>query len=163
MFGDKGDDTLSSGKGNDSLDGDDGNDSLIGGLGNDRLMGGKGNDILTGIDFNATYPGVREFDTLTGGNRKDKFILGERSKSYYNDANNATLGTGDYALITDFDSKQDVIQLHGVASSYVLGRAPVGLPAGTAIFQKTSGQDELIGIVQGDSGSTIGSSYFTFV
>lgn len=126
-------------------------------------MRGKGNDILTGIDLNATYPGVGEFDTLTGGNGKDKFILGERNKSYYNDGNNATLGAGDYALITDFDSKQDVIQLHGVASSYVLGKSPVGLPVGTAIFQKTPGQDELIGIVQGDSGLSFGSNYFDFV
>ncbi|MGL4622287.1 MAG: Calx-beta domain-containing protein, partial [Chroococcidiopsis sp.] len=163
MFGDKGDDTLFGGKGNDSLDGDDGDDFLTGGMGNDHLVGGKGKDILTGVDPSGATPGVGEFDTLTGGAGKDKFILGDAAKFYYNDGLDATSGTGDYALVTDFDSKQDVIQLHGTASNYRLGTSPVGLPAGTAIFQKTSGQDELIGIVQGDSGLGLGNSYFNFV
>jgi RHS repeat-associated protein len=158
-----GDDALFGGNGNDTLDGGNGNDFLIGGKGNDRLFGGKGNDILTGVDPSGATPGVGEFDTLSGGAGKDLFILGDVARCYYNDGNNATSGMGDYALVTDFDSKQDVIQLHGSASNYRLGTSPAGLPAGTALFQKTIGQDELIGIIQGDSGLSLNSSYFSFM
>lgn len=48
-------------------------------------------------------------------------------------------------------------------SNYILGTSRVGLPAGTPIFQKMLIQNELIGIVQGDSGISFNSSYFSFV
>ena len=100
---------------------------LTGGIGNDSLIGGKGEDILTGVDPSVLSPGLGEMDTLTGGAGKDRFILGDAAKFYYNDGLNASAGTGDYAKIVDFDSKQDVIQLRGAASNYVLGSSPVGL------------------------------------
>lgn len=161
--GGNGDDSLNGGDGNDTLTGGNGKDTLIGGRGNDSLVGDKGDDILTGVDPSFLSPGLGEMDTLTDGAGKDKFIVGDAAKFYYNDGLNASLDTGDYARIVDFDSKQDLIQLRGSASNYVLGASPVGLPAGTAIFQKTPQQNELIGIVQGVLGLELASSYFSFV
>jgi hypothetical protein len=45
----------------------------------------------------------------------------------------------------------------------VLGDSPAGLPAGTAIFKKTSGAEELIAIVQSVSFLAIDSNSLRFV
>ncbi len=78
---------------------------------------------------------------------------------FYDDGNRATAGRADYALITDFNANEDVIQLKGQRSDYRLGSPPTGLPAGTAIYRdKPSGEpDELIGIVQGSPAPNLGS------
>ena len=124
---------------------------------------GKDNDILTGVDPSAPNPGLGEVDILTSGQGKNKFVLGDAAKVYYNKGNDASSGINDYALILDFNHNKDVIGLHGSASNYILGASPVGLTTGTAVFQKTFGQDELIGIVQEASGLNLGSRYFSFV
>ena len=64
LFGNGGNDTLSSGSGNDSLAGGGGNDALSGGAGNDTLVGGEGNDALSGGSGN---------DSLVGGAGDDVF------------------------------------------------------------------------------------------
>ena len=43
----------------------------------------------------------------------DKFILGDETQAYY-----ATGGAQDYAVIEDFDSNVDKLQLHGLAGDY---------------------------------------------
>ncbi|HBB31658.1 MAG TPA: hypothetical protein DC064_07645, partial [Cyanobacteria bacterium UBA9273] len=121
------------------------------------------NDSIIGVDPNSVNPGLGETDILTGGGNKDKFILGDANQVYYNDGNDADLGLGDYALITDFQLGQDSIQLHGTESNYILGISPGGLPSGVAIFYQTSDQNELIGIVDGVSGLSLDSDAFTFV
>ncbi len=127
-----------------------GNDSLDGGVNNDTLAGSAG--------------GVGERDTLTGGTGTDRFIVGDETGLFYDDRNTATAGTGDYALITDFNSAEDLINLNGRRSDYRLAAAPTGLPTGTAIYRnKPAGEpDELIAIVQGSTGLSLNANYFRF-
>ena len=180
-FGGKGDDLLYGGDGNDVLAGDDdnntltgeaGNDSLYGGKDNDALLGGsgsdflyakEGNDILGGVDGSLANPGRGEIDTLIGAEGNDTFLLGDATKFYYNDGVDTGTGGGDYALIVGFNPIEDIIQLQGAPSTYVLGASPAGLPVGNAIFKKTAGSDELIAIVQAVSSFGLDSTSLRFV
>ena len=150
---------LNGGAGNDSLTGGAGNDSLTGGAGNDNLTGGVGNDILLG---SGGLTGER--DTLTGGIGIDTFILGDLTQDFYDDRQPTSAGKGDYALITDFNSSEDIIKLKGQKNDYRLASSPDGLPAGTAIYlnQPTGKPDELIAIIQGSSGLSLNGNYFRF-
>ncbi|AFY78424.1 hypothetical protein Ple7327_3198 [Pleurocapsa sp. PCC 7327] len=150
--------------GNDTLAGNGGDDVLFGGTGNDSLQGGGGRDVLIGVDPSQSTAGRGEIDILRGNQGSDRFVLGEWDRVYYNDGNDSDRGLADYARIVDFSATQgDTIQLRGNASNYSLSASPNGLPSGTAIFLKTSGQDELIGIVQGVSNLNLNSSAFSFV
>ncbi|WZI66460.1 MAG: family 16 glycosylhydrolase [Gloeotrichia echinulata IR180] len=166
--------TLSGGTGDDVLEkqfgnifGGAGNDILKGGSGNNTLNGGNGNDILIGVNSTAVQPGLGEIDILTGGAGQDKFVLGDATKFYYNDGNNLVAGLGDYALITDFNAVQDFIQLSGKASDYLLGA--VSFVSGTGIYRDTntdgalSSTDELIAVVQGNTGFNLTQSSFLYV
>ncbi|MEM9484760.1 MAG: NF038122 family metalloprotease [Cyanobacteria bacterium P01_F01_bin.116] len=88
-----------------------GDDTLVGGVGNDVLVGGAGNDSLNGTD--AISVGYFEQDTLTGGSGIDTFILGDANQIYYQGR-----GDQDYALITDFNSVEDLIVLYGNSDNY---------------------------------------------
>jgi hypothetical protein len=142
------------------LFGDIGDDQLFGGRGNDSLSGGNGRDTLTGSTGNV----VGEIDILTGGVGRDLFVLGDATTVFYDDRKTATAGRGDYALITDLNISDDVIQLNGTREDYVLAASPTGLPSGTAIYRnKPSGElDELIGIAQGSTNLSLDGDYFGF-
>jgi Ca2+-binding RTX toxin-like protein len=146
-------DGLRGGKGNDSLlglGGDDllvagaGNDVVYGGVGNDQIFGDDGDDILFGVGQNNL--GAGSIDAMTGGNGKDKFMLGNAKNAYYTRG-----GELDYALIRDFTVGQDKIQLEGKQKDYRLEKITVsGIGAdadvrGTGIFTK---QGELVGVVE---------------
>ncbi|MFB2921118.1 MULTISPECIES: CHRD domain-containing protein [Aerosakkonema] len=163
LFGNEGSDTLDGNAGNDTIYGGKGNDFLIGSLGNDSLSGDLGDDTLSGVDGSSASPGLGEIDTLTGGDGVDRFILGKSNVFYYNDGNDADAGLNDYALITNFKAGQDVIQLRGAANNYTLATSGGNLPTGTGIFLVSSGQNELVGIVQGATDLTLGSGSFIFV
>ena len=163
LSGNQNDDYLDGQKGQDILMGEEGNDTLIGGLGNDVLTGDSGNDFLTGVNINAINPGLEEIDTLTGGIGSDIFVLGDANNVYYDSPNDGNSSDGDYALITDFNSAEDVIQLHGKASDYLLTPFTQGNLGSTAIFVKNSGQNELIGIVQGATNLSLDGKSFKFV
>ncbi len=79
----------------------------------------------------------------------------------YNDGTNANTGTNDYALIADFDSTQDIIQLRGVISDYTL----VEQGGSTFIYIDNTGTnaDEVVAIVNGVTGLSLSASYFQFV
>jgi Ca2+-binding RTX toxin-like protein len=149
-----------------TLNGNAGNDVLRGGFANDFLLGGDGNDVLRGAGNNN---GVGSIDTLTGNAGNDNFILSDSLTVFYNDGNNATSGLLDYALITDFNSAQDKIQLEGAANRYVLDSSAIAGITGTSIYLDTNGSgafnstDELIAVVQGSGGLSLGSSYFIYV
>jgi len=151
---------LTGNSGNNTLSGATGNDVLEGGTGNDSLNGGAGIDRLVGI--NSSSSGIGEIDTLTGGTEGDRFILGDANRSYYDDGDTTTNGIGDYALITDFNSTQDVIQLWGPTSNYILGNSPIAGITGQSIFLNKPGTepDELIAILQGVTGLTLASTAF---
>ncbi|NES85929.1 MAG: calcium-binding protein [Moorea sp. SIO2B7] len=155
LRGDRGDDNLYGEAGDDTLEGNRGDDFIFGGIGNDNLLGDRGDDILWGIDLNDTNPGSGEIDNLSGGRGFDIFVLGDTEQAYYNNA-----GTEDYALITDFNSSFDEIELYGSAVDYQLGNISSSLPTGIGIFLNTN---ELIGIVQGENTLDLNSSYFSYV
>jgi Ca2+-binding RTX toxin-like protein len=176
--GERTNDVISGGDGNDTLRGGLGSDTLTGGDGSDRLGGGRGRDTISGggiglfddtdnFSITADASGI---DTLTGGQGGDRFILGgneaddsftvgENSETddnprpvvYYNDA-----GNNDYALITDFNSRQDIIELGGSKGDYRLGSSPDGLHDGTALYRG----NELIAIIQGSSELNLSANYF---
>ena len=161
--GNQGNDLINGGDNQDTLHGGKENDTLIGGLGNDVLYGDRGNDILQGIDPDAINPGNGEIDTLTGGTGVDTFVLGDENQAYYNSGNSDDSGLTDYALITDFDINEDIIQLSGDLTNYQLIAAPEDLPSGTAIFLQTDGENELIAILEGTSNLSLESDAFVFV
>ncbi|MEH2295896.1 calcium-binding protein [Nostoc sp.] len=157
-----GNDTLDGNFGNDILNAGNGNDSLQGGPGNDVLNGGPGNDILIGVFPGSPLPpGFGETDTLIGGAGADRFILGDAVNVFYDDNNTTSPGFGDLAIITDFDSSQDRIQLKGSPQDYLL--QVVG--SNTRIFLDKLGgeQNEIIGLVQGVVGLSLESNNFTFI
>lgn len=183
LYGGAGNDSLYGNSGNDRADGGDGNDSLIGSYGNDVLVGGNGDDYITGAWF--AYPdttgpqsvGQGEIDTLTGGAGKDTFKLWGGSGrlggkvAHYNSG-----GVDSYALITDFNPKEDVIELTKTQGggfsppetlNYVLGASPDGSPSGTGLFiDKSDTQpNELIAILQGVSPDSLSitAPYFKLV
>lgn len=163
LYGNQGADTVDGNAGNDFIYGGQEEDLLIGSTGSDFLSGDKGNDTLRGVDTSAEIPGLGEVDTLVGGEGADTFVLATSRVGFYNDRNDADPGLGDYALITDFKAGEDVIQMSGLAASYVFAASPNGLPSGTAIYLRTSGQNELLAIVQGVSNLTPATGGFTFV
>ncbi|MFM2152151.1 MAG: hypothetical protein RL199_586 [Pseudomonadota bacterium] len=64
VYGEAGDDTLTTGAGVDLLDGDEGNDKLSSGGGDDVLVGGLGGDLLNGQAGCDSYIGGDGVDTL---------------------------------------------------------------------------------------------------
>lgn len=137
---------------NDDLTGTTGNDVLWGGLGSDRLDAAGSDDA-----------GKSEIDVLCGGGGKDTFVLGDAATGFYNDGTSGTPGLQDYAMILDFNKKQDTIQLHGSAADYAMGALPSELSVkGTGIYQTTGSSRELVGVVVGVSLTDL-STGFTFV
>ena len=169
LSGGIGNDYLVGGNGSDFLNGGLNNDFLSGGSGNDLLSGSNGNDILIGVDDNSETSGFGERDTLTGGIGNDLFILADRNIVYYDDGNDLRNGTNDYALITDFNVSNDVIQLQGRAEDFLLGSAPVFGVSGTGLFLDTNSNgvlnttDELIAIVQTATPINLAAGYFSYV
>lgn len=147
---------------NDNFAGLAGNDTFIGGQGSDSLKGNEGNDSLAGVNPYKTTPDVNEVDTLEGGTGSDRFILGNDSRTFYDDGVNTTNGVADYARIVGFNASQDFIQLRGSKTNYLLGASPIAGITGTAIYvNKTSPEpDELIAIVEGVTGLDINSNGF---
>jgi Ca2+-binding RTX toxin-like protein len=133
---------------NNTLTGNTANNSLFGAAGNDSLFGGDGADTLVG-----TNASVRnEIDTLTGGSGADLFILGNSSGIFYNDAYNSQTGTTDYALITDFNSGEDSLQLK--SGTYYFGAASGGYQNLFYDITTTTYQDEVIARFQGTAFAT---------
>lgn len=88
------------------------------------------------------------------------------ASEYYDDFNDTTAGKTNYALITDFNSSQDVIQLGDISANYTLGSSPKDLPTGVGIYinKPNTEPDELIAIVQGVSPSSLSltAGYFSY-
>jgi Ca2+-binding RTX toxin-like protein len=164
-----------------TLKGKDGNDNLYGFKGNDTLIGGNGNDRLVG-----TYNGKGEIDTLEGGAGQDTFVLHYMHYSGFNGSERAAYddgllttfqnghfypspGLSDYALIKDFKTSEDKIELAGSASSYILKQSPISVGSGTqdtAIYlnQGFLG-NELIAVIQDVplAQLNLSNSYFSYV
>ncbi len=183
-----GNDFIDGGIGNDTLIGDDdrfsSDDTLIGGFGDDLLEGGNGSDFLDGGAGNDVLSGDATFsffesknlvDTLTGGAGADQFILGNAEYGNFYGVGFSYDDSGqpinEYAIITDFNTKEDIIQLAksysdfeinqlpGTPIKYILGSSPENLPQGTAIYLDQD-TDILLAIVQGVSGLSLDQNYF---
>ncbi len=180
LFGQQDNDNLYGQQGNDSLYGGQGDDILYGYSGNDTLVGGSGNDLINGAGV--AYPdptslqsfGAGEIDTLTGGLGQDTFQLwGGSGRSGIN-VDYASKLTGDYALITDFNPLEDIIELTkntgsgSTASSvsYILGTSPDGLPTSTGLYidKPNTQPDDLVAIVQSVTPEplSLDGNYFNF-
>lgn len=176
--GGEGDDTLNGNQGTDSISGGEGNDIVYGGkdddvvfgdakndrlfgdLGNDSLWGGEGDDTLTGGNVSGLTPGVGEKDFLHGGMGSDRFILGDITWLTYDDNDTTTDGSNDYATIADFNPTEDIIQLQGSPSKYIL---EVSDSDTKLLINKPSGEpDELIAIIQGVTDLNLKADYFVF-
>lgn len=121
------------------------------------LWGRHGNDVLLGFDPAAPTPlppapgeatiedfkwnvllgdfldenilGNRRFFARpeeTGINGEDRFILGDWRTPYYLD--DFTFGAQQAAIIVDFETAKDTIQLHGSREDYALFRIPLTIP-----------------------------------
>ncbi len=120
---------------NDFITGNNSNNQLIGGRGNDAISGLAGKDTLIGVNPSSLRSGFGEVDVLTGGADEDLFVLGDRSQAYY-------LGSGseDFAIVTDFQSGIDKIQLNGSINNYsFLGN--------NSIFRLDANSFDLVGTV----------------
>ncbi|NCR46461.1 MAG: hypothetical protein GPJ09_21425, partial [Microcystis aeruginosa SX13-01] len=155
LFGGDGNDTISGGAGDDKLYGQEDNDVLNGELGNDALYGGNGNDTLQG-----TNNGTGEQDYLEGGTGSDLFILADTTKTFYDDGNATNAGTNDYARIADFNTTDDIIQLRGSSSDYLLSVS--GSNTNLHINKPGSEPDELIAVINNQTALSLTASYFSY-
>jgi hypothetical protein len=117
-------------------------------------------DIFTG-DFTdeQLFGGLSgKVDTRTRSEWSDRFILGDWQQSYYVESDTSNFGLNQFALITDFNSSQDIIQLHGSAEDYQL----VDTDKGTAIFWRTETGYDLVGLVAKATNLTLQGEYFDF-
>lgn len=145
LLGGTGNDSLLGGSENDNLTGESGNDILVGGSGSDILSGGSGNDILSGYGF--TISG--EIDRLTGGTGRDVFVLGDANGSYYREPIGGNNVDSSFALIEDWDFRQDFLQLFDGLGYTAESRALGGYGTGALDTVITSSLDgNIVAILQ---------------
>lgn len=112
MRGSSGNDHFTSSMGNDLLIGREGNDTLIGGSGNDRFIGGLGRDIMS------------------GGSGGDVFVFESVLES----------PTGVRDIITDFNRKDDLIDLRIIDANSEKSGNQAFTFVGTGAFSGTAGE-----------------------
>ena len=136
----------------------------VGSTGVDVILGREGNDVILAVDPELALPGQGDIDIFSGGSESDRFILGDRTRAYYDDGDATTNGDDDLAIIVDFNPNEDVIQLHGNPLDYTLvDFAELGEDEpGTAIFLKGETKDELIGSINNVVGLSLDDDYFQF-
>ncbi|MGD1807729.1 calcium-binding protein [Dapis sp. BLCC M126] len=130
MNGSSVEDSISGGKGEDDLLGNGGNDSLFGnkdtdfldgGLGDDILRGGKGTDLLVGGGGNDTLIGDAGVGIYQGGLGSDVYVFRTDLAGIEQDLSGiSSIFPGipssiqlPNAIITDFNSAEDIIGLTG--------------------------------------------------
>jgi Ca2+-binding RTX toxin-like protein len=104
VFGEAGNDTITTGKERDEIFGDDGNDTINSGKGDDTIIGGNGDDVITtGGAFKLIFAGAGN-DTITTGNGRG-YIFGE-------DGNDSITTAGDEFEILG-NAGNDTLTGHG--------------------------------------------------
>lgn len=127
-------DTLNGSPSNDILYGYGGNDSLFGRAGNDYLYGGNGSDYLNG------YGSFIDRDVLYGGAGSDTFVLGDRTNGIFYQLSG-------YAIIADWNFREDYIQVRGSTSQYRLTTSSVANFGSSAPETLIWYQNDVIGVV----------------
>ena len=132
--------------------------------GSDIVFADEYHNVLMAVDQSQPLPGAGEIDVLTGHAGADTFVLGDNTGTFYDDGDSSTSGQNDYALVRDFQSGTDTIELGDVMDNFVLSDAPAGMPAGTAIshVNPDGGPNELVGIVSGVFNMSLNSGDFLF-
>jgi Ca2+-binding RTX toxin-like protein len=157
VSGAAGNDTLNGNSGNDQLFGNDGNDSLMGWTGNDSLRGGNGNDVLDAFYYSG-LSGNGEIDYLRGDAGADTFVIGDSYGKGY-------LGNS-YAVIEDFNWRDDIIKIQGSLSQYALKPGNLyGFSASDTAIVLSSNNSEVLAIARNVStaNSTIRYSSYDFL
>lgn len=127
--------------------------SIYGTTASDTLTGTTGADRISGLPNTGTSLGAGTIDTLIGNGGNDLFVLGDARGRFYDDGRARSQGTGDYALIKDFNAG-DKLQLDGVAGNYVQQQVSLSGVTGMGIFHDSNGsggydsRDELIALLQ---------------
>ena len=120
--------------------------------GSDIIAARDTGDVINAATVVQTIPGQGEVDVLQGGGGADTFVLGDANGAYYDDGLADTTGQFDFAMIWDFETGVDRIQLHGSAADYVFGAAPTTVFNGGAIYlEDAAGDDELIAVFNGSA------------
>ncbi len=121
ILGGRGKDNLLGNGGNDSLSGNKDTDFLDGGSGDDILRGGKGTDLLVGGEGNDTLIGDAGVGIYQGGFGSDVYVFRTELAGIEQDLSAiSSLFSGipssvelPNAIITDFNSAEDIIGLTG--------------------------------------------------
>ena len=170
LFGGNGDDVLIAGLGSNFISGDGGNDRVvgeddpdtsIGGQGSNTIFGVNSSDRLISVEINPDLndnSGRNTIDIINGEAEGDTFVLGQQIEGedvvFYDSGSNG-LGTNDYALITDFETGEDNLELVGSFSDYIFAVSPTGLPSGVGVYSGQKSSSELIAILEDISVSSI--------
>ena len=166
IFGRGGNDVLLGSSKNDRLYGEEGNDRLEGSYGSDTLSGGNGNDLISGLSlygvgFSSDLTTNKDRDILYGGRGSDTFVLsGPISTTYTRPGYYHSNGDSDLAIIKDFKSGKDKIQLAQSADLYSLTNSGSNT---NIYYQGDNNENDLVAIVQSNNNLNLASSDFTFV
>ena len=146
---------------NDNIIVGSGNDTVNGGDGNDAINAGGGNDLISGVNPISINPGRGEVDTLIGGAGRDRFILGDANWIGYDDGDSNSSGISDYAFVIDFDPTNDIIQLRGSGTAYLLNVSE----GHSKIYINKPGfePDELIACLQNCTGLSLTTDCFDYI
>ncbi|RCJ29606.1 hemolysin [Nostoc minutum NIES-26] len=138
---------------------------------NSELMWGRsGNDIFLGNNLGNNNSYEQQIDIMLGDSDllgafegsqltwDDRFVIGDWKQPYYIDGKELNFGLNQFALILDFNSKQDIIQLHGTSEDYQLVESPLG----TAIFWKQEIVPDLITFLPGVDRLSLEANYFQY-
>lgn len=136
--------------------------TLWGTRASDTITGSSGPDRLAGVlatGITAADLGAGQIDTLTGLTASDVFLLGDARGVFYDDRNNRNLGSADYALIKDFVSGVDKLQVRaGTSYLYTVSGTSLSLywdrNSNGALNSSGNNMDELIAVLQGVTGLT---------
>jgi Ca2+-binding RTX toxin-like protein len=136
---------------------------LWGTTGSDVITGGSGNDRLSGVLASGTTAaamGAGQIDVLTGGTGADVFVLGDSRGVFYDDRNSGNLGTADYAMIKDFKSGEDKLQLRDSSYLYTISSGNLSLywdrNGNGKLDTGGRNRDELIAVLEGVPGLASG-------
>ncbi len=159
LFGDTGADTLRGGYGDDTMSGGAGDDRLAGQMGHDRLQGGHGDDVLDGGYGNDSLEGETGDDSLKGGPGDDvlhggagrDLLMGEAGNDtfVFKDLSDSGLGA-DADRILDFQTGEDVIDIAGLADSFVFAEGGLTGTGPSFTLEETGGNTDVQVDVDGD-------------
>ncbi|WP_300622277.1 M91 family zinc metallopeptidase [Dokdonella sp.] len=157
VFGGDGNDTLRTGagrdyveggNGDDTIDAGSGNDVVYGGDGNDVLVGGAGDDYLEGGNGDDLLRGGAGNDMLSGGNGNDRIESGSGSDRVYAGAGEDTIVNGAGKDVVYAQQGIDTITSSRGASVQVVNVDLAGSPGAKGV--RVEGSPEFVQRVQAD-------------